>query len=349
MQVRVGKPQRHRDGFRCMLSALGTGYRSWGPVRATPAAAIASAESSARAAERSSRTVAEAIAAYLEDGKARGLRSKSLDNRGCRLARALPADAELGAVTRRAVEQRLQDSRQGRAVDTVRSYLAEARQFFGWCIEQGWIRANPSDGIKIPGRKRKGKPQLRRDEARKIWVLARQLATDGDDGALMVLLALGCAMRASEIVTRTVRDVDDGGRILWVDAVGDWETKTEASRRPIELPSELQPLVLARCASKLPGALVFQASRGAQHHYTFVRRQVHRLCKLAGVPIVCAHSMRGLHATIAIQEGLSPRIVADTLGHESESMTLGHYAKPGSSQIARGRAAIEVLRGGKKD
>ncbi len=347
MQVRVGKPQRHRNGFRCMLSSIGTGYRSWGPFCSTSEAAIAEAEKAARRAEQTARTVGEAITEYLADGAARGLRKSSLETIHLRLRRFLPVDLDLSSVTQQHIERRIQEMREGRAPDTMRGFVVDACALFAWCVERRWMRSNPCESIKIPGRKRRGKAQLRRDEARKLWQLALELAADGDDGALAVLLALGCALRASEIVTRTVRDVDDGGRLLCVDDAEDWKPKTDASHRGVEIPAELQPLIAARCWRKFPHAPLFSPSRGSLRHYTWVNRQTHRLCDLAGVPRVCAHSLRGLHATVAIQEGTSPHVVAAALGHESPTMTLTSYAQAGAANAGRRRTALAVLRGGK--
>ena len=38
-----------------------------------------------------------------------------------------------------------------------------------------------------------------------------------------------------------------------------------------------------------------------------LQRRLARLCRDAGVPMVVPHSMRGLHSTIAIERGATPR------------------------------------------
>jgi integrase len=55
---------------------------------------------------------------------------------------------------------------------------------------------------------------------------------------------------------------------------------------------------------------------------------VHAICKRAGVQRVCAHSMRGKHADLAVRAGMSPDVVAESVGHTSARVTMGHYAKP---------------------
>jgi len=50
---------------------------------------------------------------------------------------------------------------------------------------------------------------------------------------------------------------------------------------------------------------------------------------------VCAHSMRGLHPTLAMEAGMSSNVVAASMGHESAKTTLRSYAKPDG--VAAGR------------
>lgn len=47
-------------------------------------------------------------------------------------------------------------------------------------------------------------------------------------------MTLTMGLRASEIVSRRVRDLDDGGRMLWVE-----DTKTVAGNRTVAVPEEL--------------------------------------------------------------------------------------------------------------
>jgi integrase len=63
------------------------------------------------------------------------------------------------------------------------------------------------------------------------------------------LLALVIGMRANEIVSRVVRDLDDDGKLLWIP-----DSKTEAGRRRLQVPELLRPLVKALAEGKSPEA-----------------------------------------------------------------------------------------------
>jgi integrase len=75
-------------------------------------------------------------------------------------------------------------------------------------------------------RRRRGKPQLTTDESRKFLAKALQSAEEEDDGAIAAMMALLMGDEASEIVERTVRNLDDGGRLLWIT-----DSKTQAGVR----------------------------------------------------------------------------------------------------------------------
>jgi integrase len=169
------------------------------------------------------------------------------------------------------------------AVDTHRNALAEAKTFLDWCRRERIILTNPAEPIKGVGRRRKGKPQLRIDEARKWLAKAVELAKQGEAGAVAAMCCFLMALRASEVVERQVRDLDDGGRLLWIP-----DSKTEAGKRTVEVPEVLRPLLLALCDGKGPEERLF-----GQHWRDWPRKWTQRICKLAEVPVVTAHGMRG--------------------------------------------------------
>jgi integrase len=142
-----------------------------------------------------------------------------------------------------------------------------------------------------------------------------------------------------------VRDLDDGGNVLWIaETQGGWRPKSRAGQRRIEVPEVLRQMLLQRAQDKAGETLLFISprSRGRRSH-SWLREHTRRLCKAAGVPVVCAHALRGQHATLAIQAGATPHLVAGALGHASTGVTLGSYAMPGSEQIALARNAARVL------
>jgi integrase len=166
----------------------------------------------------------------------------------------------------------------------------------------------------------------------KAW----ELADRGELGAVAALCALLLGMRAGEIIERQVRDLDDGGRLLWIPS-----SKTEADRRTLEIPEPLQPYLRRLAADRQPEDLLF-----GRHWCDWPREWVQRICDMARVPRVTVHGMRGMHSTLALQAGTSGHVVAASLGHESISTTLQSYANPAAVESAKRHRALTVLQGG---
>jgi integrase len=233
---------------------------------------------------------------------------------------------------------RARKTRLGRpfSVDSHRAILAEAKTFLRWCVKKQWTAKNWLEHVEGVGKKKHGKPQLRIDEARKWIAKAVELADEGEQGAVAAMLALVMGMRANEIVSRVVRDLDDDGRLLWIPT-----SKTEAGKRTLQVPPFLQRYLKELAKGKSPEALLF-----GQHWRDWIRKWVARICAGAKVPRVTAHSMRGLHSTLAVEHGVSAQVVAASLGHESSRTTVQSYIKPEAVAGAQQRRVLSVLQGG---
>lgn len=250
------------------------------------------------------------------------------------------------------------------AASTHRNVLAEAKTFARWCIGQHWIKVSPLAAIQGVGKRKRGKAQLRIDEARRWLLVALDWASSADDtrreGAVAAMLTLGIAERCGEIVNAVVRDVDDDGRLLWVP-----DAKTEAGKRVLELPAFLQADVKRLCRNKLPSAPLF--GLGGHRDRAYPRKWVQRICVAAGVPKVTAHGMRGLHATLAVRRGSTAHTVAAqldagapaapagqsvaaaldaaraNLGHANDGVTRSAYIAPGTIEAAQCAATVALL------
>jgi integrase len=220
------------------------------------------------------------------------------------------------------------------SVDYHRNSLAEAKTFLSWCAtKKKWIGANPMEHVEGVGKRRRGKPQLRVDESRKWLETAVMLAEAGEQGAVAAMMTILLGMRCSEITSRVVRDVDDGGRLLWIP-----DSKTDAGRRTLEVPEVLVPFLAKLAGGRKPNELLF-----GQHWRDWPRLWVQRICKKVGIMEVTAHGMRGTHATLATDRGVTGHTVAAALGHTSPTMTYGAYAQQSAVGNARQRRVVEVL------
>ncbi|MFO0578184.1 MAG: site-specific integrase [Polyangia bacterium] len=332
--IRISQPYEHRPGeYRCRLTI--DGCRKWAPTAATPERAKRLAQAAAARYRREQPlTVADLLNRYEQYMTAKGNKPRSITTtlyrlHGFFMEPGLPA---LSLTSRRCAGYYNTLTGKQKA-DTHRNALAEARTFCKWLVKQGTLKANPIDGIEPIGRRRKGKPQLHIDEAKRWLAVAQERADRGDTGAVAAMVTLLMGLRASEVTSRTVRDLDNGGRLLWIP-----DSKTEAGRRRVEVPEILRPYLQALTRDKLPMAPLF-----GSHWRDWPRRWVQKICRAARVPKVCAHGMRGLFATLGLQAGTAPHVVAATLGHETPRTTCDHYAAPGSAEVAPRRRAVAAL------
>ncbi|HRI54500.1 MAG TPA: site-specific integrase [Pseudomonadota bacterium] len=213
--------------------------------------------------------------------------------------------------------------------DTHRNALAEARTFLAWCVQTALLKANPLQAVHGIGRRQHGKAQLRVDEAKLLTNKALELAALGNDGAVAMLVALLMGLRASEIISRQVRDFDDGGRVLWVE-----RGKTAAAQRRPEVPDVLRPHLQRLAQGKGPGDKLF-----GHHDRCWVRECTQKICDQAGLPRVTAHGLRGMCSTLAIDSGQASHAVAAMLGHASPTVTEQSYMAPGTKE-ARGQREL---------
>lgn len=367
-------PYQRRGSWILIIRAVGGGNgisRSFSEERLAKAAIPAwRAFVAAQQAQRQTRTVGGAIDEYerflLDDGHKqatetiRRCRSFFVDDIDNGIASLTPKRCATiyAALTKRKRLRREGKGGKFRTVKTDKSLSAttqrgmytHAKTFLKWCVKQRWLKANPLEAVEPRGKIKRGKPQLRIDEARKWLAKALELAPK-EPGAVAALCALLLGMRATEITQRQVRDLDDDGRLLWIP-----ESKTEAGRRTVEVPEMLRPLLHALAAGRAGDALLFGSrftrvggqATSEPHLRGWPLFWTKKIAGLAGVPPVSAHSMRGLFASTAARAGTATHIVAATLGHASEAVTLGNYVQPGAVAEAGARATLRVLDGGKR-
>jgi integrase len=204
------------------------------------------------------------------------------------------------------------------AVASRRHWLKQLRAYCLWLVAAGHLDADPFAGLRVVGKQRVGKPQLRIGEAQLFTDTALAAFEEGQDFALAPLLGLMMGLRASEVCGLTVRDVDDLGSVLWVAASGG---KSANATRRLKVPAKLRPYLIRLTADQAASKRLF-GRRSRQSLWVLVRQ----LCARAGVPVVCAHSLRGLWATLAVESGQACEAVAAALGHGSFMVTAKHYA-----------------------
>jgi len=355
-EAKIHGPYRHKQRWRIHIVTRGSGgeretlYRSF----VDRAAAEAFAEGARDQAQARGRTVSDAVAAFIEHARAKGLAAATLTSYEDRLAAILGplGNRPLRAVTSRGAEL-YAAAQAGRAADTHQGALAIAKMWGAWCVRRRWLRADPFADVEPVGRRSVGadKPRLTVDESRRLQAHCHARA-GADLGAVITLAYLLLGPRASELVGRDVRDVDDGGRLLWIRG-----TKTATARRRLLIPDELAGYLVAIAADR-PGdqpLFVSEASRrwpaGRRWSRHMAYNHVRRVCKAAGVPEVAPQALRRTQATLATEAGATGLQVAKHLGHAvgaAPAVTHRAYVGRDAARDAAVERGLVVLQGGRR-
>lgn len=343
-------PYEHGDQWRVHIVTRGSGERRETTYSSYPTRALAEAFIAGARDQAQGRTVSDAVTAFLESKRAKGRKESTIESAEDRL------HMMLGSVMHRPLRHVLGRGAElyaaaqvGRAADTHRNGLNVAKDFGRWCVKQRWLRANPFADVEPVGAKVYGadKPRLTVDESRKLDLWCRE--HPADQGAVLTLGYLILGPRASELVRRDVRDLDDGGRLLWIG-----KTKTVAGRRRLAIPDELGAMLVALAGDRPGDAPLFvtEASRrwpaGRRWSRHMAYNHVRRVCDAAGVPMLSPQAMRRTQATLATDAGATGLMVAEHLGHESPAITHRAYIEPSAAKDAQVERAFRVISGGRR-
>lgn len=339
--IRFYGPYKH--GSRWRLRRVSSGESAWIPYD-TEESALRAKRAAERKVETTGRKITEAMADYLkylkEDQQRAPNTLAAVENF---LAALFPDPAEtladIDADHYTALRRRPGRTKGSTtAAATHQRALRAGQAFCAWCVGKGWLKSNPLAEVKPVGRARKGKDQLTMDEAGR-WLATALRVAPSTPGALGALCCFALAFRVSEVLSRQVRDLDNGGMVLLVrgkgstDNVGVELFDEDGPCPPLDA---LRGLLQASAKGKLPLAPLIDTTEFAITYWT---RQI---CDQAGVPRVCPHSLRGLHSTAALRGGQTPAAVCRTLRH-SEAIDRQHYAKAGAQAEGERKRLLRLV------
>lgn len=292
---------------------------------------------------RTSRTFQEAVTEYRDSLTSRGL--LTIAHIIGQLRRFLPMDEVISAIDSARAEamyaaetQRRKQNGKLVAADSHQTALRITKRFYRWLVSTRQIKVSPFEAVRVVGRLKRGKTQLRIDEARKLVAVAVQRALKLHIGATAILMQILLGLRPTEAVIRVVRDLDDDGRVLWVPF-----GKTSNAKRRLQVPEALRQVLLLHAHGKGSDSPLLGAPNEPFRQRFVIAYHLPKLCEEAGVPCVCPHSLRGLNATLALEAGVAPHSVAAALGHASFAMTARHYADSNTVANLSLRKVADVL------
>lgn len=335
----------YRDGKKWRVVIVAEGTRKAVTVDTLEKAEALREELTRTLTAKGSRSVGDVLDEWLAYKSEQGLNAHSLEMLRYKLKAFLPLDAAVSSfgpdrAQKLYDKERTRITKYGREVSamTHRLLLRTTKRFFRWVVTKGYLATNPFEGVEPVGKINSGKRQLTKDEAMRLTDALYADAERGDEAATALLTQLFLGLRTSEILLRTVRDLDDGGQILVIPY-----GKTKNARRRLEVPESLRPFLLRQATGKGSEVLLFGADRPRPFATDKLWDRLQRYCRRLALPRVCPHSLRGLHSTLALDAGISSNAVAAALGHGSFAVTARHYADPNTLRNTTVRRVAETL------
>lgn len=219
------------------------------------------------------------------------------------------------------------------AAKTVNRKIATIKSFLKWCQSQGLVAANVSYTLKLPAPNVEN-PTSAFTDAEVSRILSAPIRDlDGLMHRLILTMLFNLGLRRSEIVKIQMRDMydDRGTKVLKVKGKGD-------KQRLLPITDVVQLAVDAYLAKLEDQGYGTKSSSdfllspcvnfGKHVSVSTVDRVVKYYAKRAGVDrAVSPHSCRATVISHLLENQVSPRDVADFVGHSSIQTTVGVYDK----------------------
>ena len=307
--------------------------------------------------EPAKETLAEYLDRWLTLAAPRWRPSTQANYRACvnRLTRVLGSQ-QLGSLTPLVIQEAYVRLLPNLAPSTMRTTHVVFRQALRQAVAWQLLPKDPSDGVSLPALLPKA---ISRWSAKDTQQFLRTSTRDPAYALWSVFLDAG--LRIGEAQALRWGDVDLDRQVITVsrtmtctanrrDVIGEYP-KTAAGRRSIPIRTSTVALLRAHQAQqrlrrvKLGPAwhnlnLVFDRGDGRPLRRGTVGDRLRSAAKYAGVPPLTPHGLRHTNATLLSAAGVSPKIIAERLGHRTVTITLNRYVHPDE---AAHRQAIDLL------
>lgn len=229
----------------------------------------------------------------------------------------------------------------GLSSTVVRHAHGTLRAALNYAVKMDYLAANPCQKADVPKKSRKEIKVLSQEEAFR-FVEACQKIKNG----LIFELALETGARPEEYLALRWRDVDFARNAISINQAVVFlpnkyyfaDTKTKRSRRRIPISQTLRDKLLEhrraqndwRTAEGIdlnPLDLVFVNQLGSPFSLKYLRRDYFpKILELANINHITIYSLRHSCASLLLQAGANPKVVAERLGHSSVSFCLDVYS-----------------------
>lgn len=215
-------------------------------------------------------------------------------------------------------------AKNGLAAATIRGYMVTLKTFFSWCVERGYLRTNPADGIKLPSRK---KTQVEWLELNKVKELVKAVKDTALEGPIRTILGLG--LRRSEMANLEWADINFDAGIVRVRG-----TKTLNAYREVPLPKTLKQYFSKLESSEVTSNVLVNTD-GLPWNKDSLNSALRRFISANYVPFKWNYQiLRATYGSLLVQKGIPISHVSMVLGHADIRTTQNWYIGLNSTHVA---------------
>jgi len=284
------------------------------------------------AAPREGTVFSDAIDNFI---KARGNRRPKTLRADRSTLELLEAELHAGALVKHVTPKDIESflDRSELKASTKVTYYARLKRFFGWAVENGYIKADPMAKIERPKQKKTVAEFLTRDQyddlLSTITLDAEKKGESIKPGEIVWLkdvieFAVGTGLRIGEICNLRWSAVDLSTGFLTVRSSEGFETKS-GHERSVYVTGEARAVLGRLWKSDLPSARdhVFTGVGGGRLNDEYLSKRFLKYARMAGLPdAVHFHSLRHTYASWLVMAGVDLFRVQKLLGHASIETTM---------------------------
>lgn len=231
----------------------------------------------------------------------------------------------------------------GLSTKTCKHYLTFVSDVFDYAVRMGLVSDNPCRNVHVKNRHDEKDKQVYSIE--EVTQLLKALEKAPLKYQVFFYIAAYTGLRRSEILGLKFSDIDDSG-IMRVRRSANYvahkgtfidDTKTESSKRNIQLPQIIMPKFNAlrklQISERLSLGIIpenddyifctplYDGIMNANTPYGYLRR----FCKAENIRFAGIHSFRHFTASVLISQGMDVATTAKYLGHSSPNTTMSVY------------------------
>lgn len=300
-------------------------------------------------------TFGSLVEIYMEDSKTR-LKPTTytnkrflIDSKVLPFFKSMPINTITAATIRKWQNELLSDPK-GYSQTYLKTVNNQVSAIFNFAVKYYQLASNPCRMAGSMGKKNADSMQFWTMDEFNQFIKAIE---DKPAAKVIFELLFWTGMRSGEMLALTLNDFDFSANTVSInknyarhenqDLILD--PKTPKSKRVITLPPFLSQMVKEYADSIYD---LDPTDRLFQHTKHFLLHEMIRGCKASGVKRIRIHDLRHSHASFLIEQGYSPLLISERLGHENIETTLGTYSHLYPNKQSEVAALIEKVVTGKK-